>query len=96
MHKTNFTGLVVELVKQAWKVQMPPESFQRWHVTIAHSLLISKIQKCENYLIVTEKISVFPQPHVGIVSTDTLKYRNTPNIQYIKNKYPGHPMYAYS
>lgn len=78
----------MELVKKAWKVQMPPDSFQRWHVTIAHSLLITKIQKSENYLIVTEKISISPQPHVGIMLIGILKYKNTPNIQYIKTKYP--------
>lgn len=96
MHKTNSTELEVGLVKQAWKVQMLPDSFQRWHVTIARSLLISKIQKSENYFIVTEKISISPQPHVGIVLTDTLKYNNTPNIHCIKKKYSGQPMYAHS
>lgn len=44
---------------------MLPDGFQRWPVTIAHSLLISKIKKkkkkSENYLRLTEKISVFPK-----------------------------------
>lgn len=43
-YKTNFTRLEVELVSQPWKMQMPPDGLQRWHVTAVHSVLTTKIE----------------------------------------------------
>ena len=72
-------------------MQILSDSSQRWHVSIAHSLLIPNVLK---------KIRLYPQnilsqPHEGVESIDTFKCKNITNIQYIKNTYSGQSMYAY-
>lgn len=76
----------MELGKWPGKCKVLPDSIQRWHVTTAHCLFISKIKKkkrketSDNYLMLTEKISVFLQPYVGAKSIDVLKYKIILNI----------------
>ena len=46
----------MELIQQAWKIQILPDSFQRWHVSSVHSLLIPNILKKKNETVLTKKI----------------------------------------
>lgn len=65
-------------------MQILPDSFQRWHVSSAHSLLIPNVLE-KNEAVLTKKI-YYPN-HMGVESIDVFKCKNSPNIQYIKNTY---------